>query len=169
MVARLPRTRNKTEDERVALAASAAALESLRDRLAALVDEDSAAYDAVVAAYRLPKGDREEQHARQRRVQESLLAAAATPVAVMECCDRAMGQAALVAAYGSPAAASDIGVAVELLRAASHGAHLNVGVNLDNVSDPEFAGEERALRERADGHARAAATGAVRVRDILSG
>jgi formiminotetrahydrofolate cyclodeaminase len=43
-----------------------------------------------------------------------------------------------VARAGNPSASSDIGVSVELLRAALHSAALNVGVNLSSLSDSNY-------------------------------
>src|SRR5439155_1203334 len=56
MVAALPKTRSGSEEDRSALGRAAAELPEIRDRLATAIDEDTAAYDAVVAAYKLPTG-----------------------------------------------------------------------------------------------------------------
>ena len=49
MVAALPKTRSGSDDDRAALARAASALPAIRERLAAAIDEDTAAYDGVVA------------------------------------------------------------------------------------------------------------------------
>ena len=51
----------------------------------------------------------------------------------------ALEQAVGVAAHGHRAAASDVGVAVALLRAGMRGARLNVEINIGSVSDAAYA------------------------------
>src|SRR3954471_5990069 len=55
MVAGLPKSRTGSDDDRAALRGAAGALADVRDRLTEAVDADSAAYDRVVAAYKMPK------------------------------------------------------------------------------------------------------------------
>jgi formiminotetrahydrofolate cyclodeaminase len=50
----------------------------------------------------------------------------------------ALEQAKTVAAHGHRAAASDVGVAVALLRAGTRGARLNIEINVDSVSDAAY-------------------------------
>ena len=49
-----------------------------------------------------------------------------------------------MATHGHRAAASDVGVAVALLRAGARGARLNVEINIGTVSDAPYAGEVAA-------------------------
>src|SRR5262245_3027050 len=65
MVAALPKTRDNSPEDRDALNKAAAHLSSLRDRLAQAIDADTAAYDQVVAAYKLPKQTPEQQDQRK--------------------------------------------------------------------------------------------------------
>src|SRR6476619_5645593 len=55
MVAGLAKSRNNTDDEKAALAKARAAIEPITARLTDLADKDAASFDAVMAAYRLPK------------------------------------------------------------------------------------------------------------------
>src|SRR2546427_8467295 len=64
MVAGLQKTRNGSDDDRAALGAAAAALDDIRRQLTDAIDADAAAYNEVVAAYKLPKATPEEQAAR---------------------------------------------------------------------------------------------------------
>jgi glutamate formiminotransferase/formiminotetrahydrofolate cyclodeaminase len=163
MVASLPKTRTGSAEERDALDAVARAVGPLRDRLAALVDEDTAAYDSVVQAYRLPKGTDAEKQRRQDAVQAGLRRSTDVPLEVMRLSE-ASGQQAIVAARsGNPAAASDLGVGLEMLHTASAGAALNVKANLGQIRDGDYAAyasaEMRRLEsalDRAFGHAREA-------------
>jgi methenyltetrahydrofolate cyclohydrolase len=143
MVAGLPKTKSGTDAERAALAAATPALVDLRARLTAAIDDDTAAYDRVVAAYKLPKATPAEQHARTDAIQQALRAATDVPLEVMRLSARALAHAGTVAAHGHAGAASDVGVATALLRAGLHGARLNVEINLDSVKDEAYVAETR--------------------------
>ncbi len=86
MVAGLPKTRSNTPEERAALDAARAKILELRARLIDLIDRDAAAYDTVVAAYRLPKGTDEEKAARKSAIQAALQLATSVPLET--CCGR---------------------------------------------------------------------------------
>ncbi len=149
MVAGLQKTRNGADDDRAALGAAAAALDDIRRQLTDAIDADSAAYDQVVGAYRLPKATTEEQAARKAAIQRALRAAIDVPLRVMQQSARALEEATIVAAHGYKSAVSDVGVAIALLTAGATGAKLNVDVNLDAIADAayraEVAGESRDL------------------------
>jgi glutamate formiminotransferase/formiminotetrahydrofolate cyclodeaminase len=115
----------------------------LSERLAGLVDEDSGAYDQVVAAYRLPRGSEAEKAERSARIQEALKAAVEVPLEVMRRSAEAIEAASVVAAFGNSNAASDVGVALELLGAGARGARLNVEINLPDLKNAELADRAR--------------------------
>lgn len=138
MIAGLPKTRGGTVDDRAALASAAAALAGIRQQLTAAIDADTAAYDQVVAAYKLPKGSAEEQAARTSAIQSALRAATDVPLDVVRLSAAALAQGTTVAAHGHRAAASDVGVAVALLRAGLRGAQLNIEINIGSVVDAAY-------------------------------
>src|SRR5262245_58650236 len=144
MVASLPKTKTNTDEERTALEQAARVLTGLRQQLTESIDADTAAYDQVVAAYKLPRATPEEQQARKAAIQRALRAATDVPLVVMRLSAQALEQAAVVAANGLPAAASDVGVARALLAAGATGARLNVEINLGSVTD---AGYVDAVRQ----------------------
>lgn len=137
MVASMPKHRAASEEDVERLQAAAARCRALAERLEVLVDEDSNAYDSVVAAYRLPKSSEQEKAERKRGIQQALHAAIDAPLEVMRHSVDAIEAASTVARFGNPNAASDVGVALELLVAAERGARLNVLINLSNVEDSE--------------------------------
>jgi len=153
MVARLPKSRTAADADRTALTESAAVLEELRSGLTAAIDADSAAYDQVVAAYKLPKATPEEQDGRKAAVQRAMRAATEVPLGVMQQSVRALEHAGVVAAHGYTSAASDVGVAIALLAAGARGAKLNVDANLGAITDSEYrdrlGADARGLLERA--------------------
>jgi methenyltetrahydrofolate cyclohydrolase len=157
MVARLPKTRTGSDEERLALTKANAALAVLGKRLTDAIDADSAAYDQVVAAYKLPKGSAGEQSARKTAIQEALRAATEVPLGVIRLSAAALDQAVAVAAIGHRAAASDVGVAVALLRAGTRGARLNVEINIGGVSDAVYTEAVATEAARLSDEARRAA------------
>src|SRR5712692_8502014 len=112
MVAGLLKTRSGSDDDRAALAAAAAALDGIRRQLTDAIDADTAAYDQVVGAYKLPKASAEEQAARKAAIQRALQAATDVPLGVMKQSARVLEEATVVAAHGNESAASDVGVAI---------------------------------------------------------
>lgn len=143
MVAAMTKHRAASKQDVERLQAAGSRCADLAARLERLVDEDSAAYDAVVAAYRLPRGSADEKTERRSRIQAALVAAIETPLAVMRHCNDAIEAAATVARFGNPNAGSDVGVALELLAAGGKGARLNVDINLASLDDRAYAGRVR--------------------------
>jgi formiminotetrahydrofolate cyclodeaminase len=139
MVAGMSKTRTGAAAERAALDASLEPLLNGRDHLASLVDRDSESYDAVVAAYRLPKASDEDKRARASAIAGALRGATEVPLDVMRACHAAAREGRSVAANGNPSASSDVGVAFDLLEAALRGAARNVRVNLQGAKDPGYA------------------------------
>src|SRR5262245_39447066 len=117
MVAALPKTKSNSEEDRTALAGALAAAGGIRRQLADAIDADTAAYDAVVGAYKMPKASDEEKAARSEAIQRALRGATDVPLGVMRLSAQGLETAKIVAAHGNPSASSDVGVAVALLRA----------------------------------------------------
>lgn len=138
MVAGLTRSRTNADTERVAIGEARAALTSIKDRMLALADTDSEAYNAVMAAYRLPKSTDAEQAARKQAVHVAMRAATEAPLDTLRTVSEAMKHARVVAEYGHRSAASDVRVALELLEAAAAGAAANVEINLASLDDEAF-------------------------------
>jgi methenyltetrahydrofolate cyclohydrolase len=150
MVAGLPRTRGNTDEERAVLAGVQDAVRPMTARFAALADADTEAFNAVMAAYKLPKGTDDEKAARSAAIQRGLQGATTAPLDTMRVAAAALAQATLVARLGNRSATSDVGVALELLEAAATGAAMNVRINLDSVKDEAFRNEASAALERME-------------------
>lgn len=138
MVTGLAKSRNNTDEERRALAKTREQLQPLATHLTKLADADSESFNAVMAAYRLPKGSDEEKAARSRAIQDALRGATIVPLDTLRACADALAQAQAVAQHGNRSAASDAGVAIALLRAAAAGAYANVRANLESIKDEGF-------------------------------
>lgn len=148
MVAGLPKTRHGTPEERDALTAAADRLRPLRDELASLIDRDSEAYTSVIKAYRLPKSTEPEQSSRRDAIDAAMRAATDAPLATIRACERVMREAETISTGGAPSAASDVAVAIELLKTAARGAALNVDTNLATLNDEDYVA--RVSQERRD-------------------
>ena len=148
MVAGLAKSRNNTDDEKAALAKARAAIDPITARLTDLADQDAASFDAVMAAYRLPKASDEEKAARTKAIQSALRGATEVPLETLRTCAAALEPARTVADYGNRSAESDTGVAIGLLKAAAAGAAANVRMNLGGLKDEGFKAAAEAETAR---------------------
>jgi methenyltetrahydrofolate cyclohydrolase len=144
MVCRMTKTRTGDPAERAQLDAALADMRTTGDWLRRLVDEDSAAYDAVVAAYRLPKASEEEKAERKRAVDVAMTRATDVPLRTAEACLVVMGAAQTAGENGNPNALSDARTGAALAWAGLRGATENVRTNLG-------PGGAAAIRDHIDG------------------
>jgi len=131
------------------------ALDALRrdtGELAASIDRDAAAYDAVIAAFKLPAGDAQETSRREEAIQKATRGAAEVPLTVAE---RTVALFERLGQLGTIAAASmrsDLEVARLMAAAGARGALANVEINLDGIKDAAYVDQMRmkvaVLRER---------------------
>lgn len=147
MVAGMARTRTGAPEEATDLAAGAARLRPLRDELAALIDADTNAYLAVIAAYKLAKATESEKAARLDAIELAMRGATDVPLDTMRVCESALREAPGIVRFGNPNAVTDAAVATRLLLAALEGAGLNVSVNLPGVKDPDYVRTSNAERD----------------------
>ncbi len=119
----------------------------IQARLEALVDEDSAAYELVLQAMRLPRSTDAERASRVEAMQAAYREASKVPLETVERCVESLELAREAAEKGNRGASTDCGVAVLLAEAAIRGASLNVKVNLASLKDEAFrAAVEEQLR-----------------------
>jgi glutamate formiminotransferase/formiminotetrahydrofolate cyclodeaminase len=125
----------------------------LAERLLALVDEDTAAFDRVMAAMALPRATEQEKAERKRVIQKATIDAAEVPLEVMRVALESFDLVDAMARIGNPASASDAGVGALCARTAVLGAELNVRINCASLEDRGLAerlvAEARNLAERA--------------------
>jgi glutamate formiminotransferase/formiminotetrahydrofolate cyclodeaminase len=126
--------------------------EGMKDLLP-LIDRDTRAFDAYLAAAGMPKDTAEEKAARHTAMQEGLKAAVQVPLEVMRTADRCWEPMTEMAAHGNPASRSDLEVGTKALEAGIWGAFRNVATNLPGIDDEAFrkatAEEAEALAARA--------------------
>ena len=108
----------------------------LQQELLRLVDEDTRAFEGVMAALARPKGTAEEKAARAAALEAATLVAMRVPLEVMRAGRAALEVARAMALEGNPGSASDAGVGALALRSAVLGARLNVRINAAALKDP---------------------------------
>jgi glutamate formiminotransferase / formiminotetrahydrofolate cyclodeaminase len=107
----------------------------LKDELLSLVDEDTAAFNKVMAALALPKGTAKEKSARSAAIEAGNKLAAEVPLRVMRTAAKAYDLLAEMAARGNSASISDVGVGLLAVHACIEGAGMNVRINIANLKD----------------------------------
>jgi formiminotetrahydrofolate cyclodeaminase len=117
------------------------------------VDGDTAAFNLVIAAYRLPKDNPLEREQRSLAIQQALQAATELPLRVAEECLDVLGCCREAVRHGNPDALSDAGVAAVMAHGGVFGALLNVAINLGSIKDPAFRERLQADRDRIMGEA----------------
>jgi formiminotetrahydrofolate cyclodeaminase len=113
--------------------------EKLRARLTAMVDEDIAAFDGLMAAYKLPKAGEDDKARRSAAIQASLHRATEVPLDCARACAAVIALAGRATAQGYRGVISDAGAGVVAAHAALRSAALNVYINAPALEDKEFA------------------------------
>jgi formiminotetrahydrofolate cyclodeaminase len=108
-------------------------------RLTAMVAEDIAAFDGLMAAYRLPKVTEEDKSLRAAAIQSSLRAATETPLACARACAQVVALSKRAGEKGYAGVISDAGVGVLAANTALRSAALNVYINSPSLKDRAFA------------------------------
>ncbi len=119
--------------------------EALRHRMAAMVGEDVAAFDGLMAAYKLPKSSHDEKSRRADAIQASLERATEVPLDCARACAQAIRLARRAGQHGYRHVISDAGVGVAAAYSALRSAALNVFINAPALKDRAFA--ERSVAE----------------------
>jgi glutamate formiminotransferase/formiminotetrahydrofolate cyclodeaminase len=122
----------------------------LKEELLRLVDEDTRAFNRVMAALALPRSTPGEAESRKAAIASANLDATAVPLKVMGVAAEAFPLLEAMASKGNPASASDAGVGALAARAAVRGAWLNVRINLPGLADVALATQMRQEGERLD-------------------
>ena len=129
--------------------------------LLALVDEDTAAFNRIMDAFKLPKATDEEKEARTQAIQDATLYATEVPLRTMKAAHSVFPLLRRMAETGNPASVSDVGVGALAARSAVLGAFLNVRINAKGLKNRDLA--DRLLAEAAQ----VAADAEVAEREVL--
>jgi glutamate formiminotransferase/formiminotetrahydrofolate cyclodeaminase len=132
MVAVLSHTKKGFESKQPDLDRIAVRGQQLKDALLAAVDADTAAFDRLLDAMRMPK----DHPSRDAALADATIHAAEVPLGVLEKCPEVIELCREIARIGLQASLSDAGVGAQVARAGAAGAYQNVCINLASLNDP---------------------------------
>lgn len=110
-----------------------------------LVDEDTAAFNKIIDAVRMPKASNAEKEKRKAAMEAATKYAIEVPLRVMKVALSSMEVMEKMAEKGNPNSVSDAGVGALAARAAVRGAWLNVKINSGGLEDADFV--NKVLKE----------------------
>lgn len=126
----------------------------IMDELLHLVDEDTAAFNKIMAAFGLPKSTDTEKKARTQAIQDATLYATMVPFRTMKAAFSAYPVVEAMVLNGNPNSVSDAGVGALTLRTAIYGAYLNVTINASSLKDrakaEEIISEAKSILEQSE-------------------
>jgi glutamate formiminotransferase/formiminotetrahydrofolate cyclodeaminase len=144
MVAGLSRKKKAQAAHVEGLSAALAELHIAASELARAIDEDAASYDAVLRAFKLPQGTATEKQQREDAIQEATRGAAEVPMRVASKALEIFERLGQLKTISSASMLSDVRVGRLMSEAAARGALANVEINLEALSDLNYAAGARA-------------------------
>ena len=129
----------------------------LQGQLLAAIDRDTAAFNKVSAAFKLPKESDEQKAARKNAIAEATLTATEVPFETMRLARQALDVCRTLVGKSNANAASDLGVAALNLLSCVRGAWLNVLINLGGVKDEAARARFQTEGERMEAESAALA------------
>ena len=113
-------------------------LASLRQRLLENMDCDAQSYEAVMAAFKLPKSTVTEKAGRDQAIEEAGKNATSVPMETAELSAEVATIISSLRDISIPVAAPDLAVALDLAGTAKRGAIENVRANLPSIRDQDY-------------------------------
>ncbi len=154
MVANLSAGKSGWEDKYQYFSDFAERGQTLKKTLLNLVDADTAAFNGIMEAFKLPKSTEDEVKVRKAAIKNATRVAIEIPYAVMEQAVQVFELADVMVREGNQNSLSDAAVGALCAKAAVKGAYLNVRINTKDFEDPEFVNEmlEKAqiISDKAD-------------------
>jgi glutamate formiminotransferase / formiminotetrahydrofolate cyclodeaminase len=138
MVAGLSRKKKSQAAHVEQLTEAVAHFEAAARALAEAIDRDAAAFDSVMAAYKMSQGTPDEQQKRDTAIQAALQGAANVPLAVARRAVDIYERLGQLEPISSPSMKSDIRVGRLMASAGVRGALENVLINLESITDIAF-------------------------------
>lgn len=138
MVANLSAHKRGWDDRWEEFSAWAEKGQAYMDKMLYLVDEDTASFNGIMAAFQLPKGNDEEMVARKSAIQDATRYAIEVPFEAMKTCYESMEVMKAMVEIGNPNSVTDAGVGALCARAGVLGAFMNVKINCGDFEDKVF-------------------------------
>ena len=121
--------------------------QAYKNKLLALVDEDTNAFNKILESFRMPKSTDAEKTERSKAIEEATKYATEIPFQVMETAYDSMEVMKTMVREGLQSSLSDGAVGALCARTAAMGAYFNVRINAKDIKDREFA---EAIIKKAD-------------------
>src|SRR6185369_4523438 len=102
---------------------------------------DTRAFNQIMNAFALPKGNEAEKSIRSKAIQDATKYAIEIPFKVMETAYASMEVIKAMAEVGNPNSVSDAGVGALCVRSAVMGAFMNVRINAAGYDDKNFVAD----------------------------
>ena len=118
------------------------------EKLKALTNKDMEAFDAYMAAFRMPKESDEEKKARTDAIQAAAKNATLVPLEICKACLDIVVEAEDLSKYGNMMAISDVGVGAMVAETALRSCMLSVDINIPSIKDQDFVAQVKAERQR---------------------
>jgi glutamate formiminotransferase/formiminotetrahydrofolate cyclodeaminase len=115
--------------------------EELKNELVKLVDADTKAFNQIMHAFALPKGNDAEKKARTAAIQSATKYAIEIPFKVMQTSFACLEVIRAMAEIGNPNSVSDAGVGALCVRSSVMGAFMNVRINAAGFDDKQYVAE----------------------------
>ncbi|MCC7476995.1 glutamate formimidoyltransferase [bacterium] len=122
------------KDLREQLNAAAIEAQKLKDEFLAAIDDDTAAFNVLMDAFRLPKETPEQQQARTEAITAATIGATNVPLSTLRRTIRTLELCEWVGLHGNQNSLSDSGVGASMALACAEGAFYNVLINLRSIN-----------------------------------
>ena len=113
--------------------------QAYKNKLLALVDEDTNAFNKIIDSFRMSKSNDVEKKVRAEAIENATKYATEVPFMVMETAQQSMEVMLAMAKEGIQNSLSDAGVGALCAKAAVQGAYFNVRINAKDIKDRTFA------------------------------
>jgi len=138
MVCQLTLGKKKYEDVQDDISSISQQMKKFQKQLTKLIDEDTDAFNDVIAAFKMPKETDEQKKKRSQAIQKGYKKAADIPLKTAQTAKEVLHLCIDIAKKGNTNSITDAGVAALLGYAAVHSAALNVKINLGSIKDEKF-------------------------------
>ena len=109
--------------------------QTYKNKLLALVDEDTNAFNKIIEGFRMPKDSDTEKEERIKAIETATIYATEVPLQVMETAFASMEVMDAMTKIGIDNSLSDAGVGALCARTAVYGAYFNVRINAKDIKD----------------------------------
>lgn len=122
--------------------------ERLRKELLDSIQEDAENFEPLSRAYSMPSTTEEEKAIKESVMQRCLKTACSAPLETLRLVYEGIVLHEELVDISSKTIISDIGVGVQLLKAALNSAYLNVLININSITDENYVKENKGITEK---------------------